>query len=281
MTATRQYFLAMTWPWRRGTTASGDEEIYYEVVGDDPALDWVVFTHGAGGSHAGWWQQVPAFADSYRVITWDCRGCGNSTFKSGVFGAERNAMDLVAVLDAAGADRAHLVGQSMGGWWVTETAVRFTERAQSLILTDSIGGLYTAELEAAFQSYVASARPPEGRVGMHPAIDQRVFDRDPALAFLFQELGTFYEGPGKEIAAALVRDRRTHAEVDETGVPVLMLAGSDDPVFPAPLLQKSAALLAHGEYVQIAGGDHAPFFTQAADWNTAVLGFLQRVARAG
>ena len=174
----------------------------------------------------------------------------------------------------------------MGGWWVTETAVRFPDRAQSLILTGTIGGLYTPELETAFQSFIASARhiastrPPEGRVGMHPAIDQRVFDRDPALAFLFQELGTFYEGPGKEIAAALVRDRRTHAEVDETGVPVLMLAGSDDPVFPAPLLQKSAALLAHGEYVQIAGGDHAPFFTQAADWNTAVLGFLQRVTRA-
>jgi len=112
---------------------------------------------------------------------------------------------------------------------------------------------------------------------MHPALDQRVFDRDPALAFLFQQLGTFYEGPAREIAAALVRDRRTHAEVNKTDVPVLMLAGSDDPVFPAPLLQKSAELLARGEFIQIAGGGHTPFFTQAADWNTAVLGFLQRI----
>jgi pimeloyl-ACP methyl ester carboxylesterase len=174
----------------------------------------------------------------------------------------------------------------MGGWWVTETAVRFPDRAQSLILTGTIGGLYTPELETAFQSYIASARdiastrPPEGRVGLHLALHQRVFERDPALAFLFQQLGTFYDGPGVEIAASMVRDRRTHAEVDETGVPVLMLAGSDDPVFPAPLLQKSAALLAHGEYAEIAHGGHVPFFTQAADWNAAVLGFLQRVTRA-
>ena len=47
--------------WRTGTVACGGETIYYEVTGDAGAPA-VLLTHGAGGSHAVWFQQVPALA---------------------------------------------------------------------------------------------------------------------------------------------------------------------------------------------------------------------------
>ena len=59
--------------WRTGRVVSGGEEITYEVIGDDGPV--VLLTHGAGGSHASWFQQVPFLAAlGYRVVTWDCRG---------------------------------------------------------------------------------------------------------------------------------------------------------------------------------------------------------------
>jgi pimeloyl-ACP methyl ester carboxylesterase len=77
----------MTARWQTGTVACGGEEIYYEVSGDDD-LPAIMLTHGIGGTHAAWFQQVPTLAaNGFRVITWDCRGFGNSTFTSGVFGS--------------------------------------------------------------------------------------------------------------------------------------------------------------------------------------------------
>ena len=60
-----------------------------------------MLTHGAGGTHAAWFQQVPTLAaNGFRVITWDCRGFGNSTFTSGVHGSAAAVADMAAVLDA-------------------------------------------------------------------------------------------------------------------------------------------------------------------------------------
>src|SRR5450755_3295138 len=100
----------MTHAWRTDTLESGGETIYFEVTGADEAPA-VVLTHGAGGSHAAWFQQVPVLADAgYRAVTWDSRGFGRSTFSSGVLGTDAAVADLTAVLDRIGIEDAHLVG---------------------------------------------------------------------------------------------------------------------------------------------------------------------------
>ena len=122
----------MTARWQTGTVACGGEEIYYEVSGDDD-LPAIMLTHGAGGTHAAWFQQVPTLAaNGFRVITWDCRGFGNSTFTSGVHGSAAAVADMAAVLDATGTPGAHLVGQSMGGWWVSVATGRSSGRMSQL-----------------------------------------------------------------------------------------------------------------------------------------------------
>ena len=65
-------------PYETGFATAGDGvRIYYETVGNrDRAA--MVFCHGLGGNHASWFQQVPAFASQYFVVTWDQRGFGRS-----------------------------------------------------------------------------------------------------------------------------------------------------------------------------------------------------------
>jgi len=265
----------MTHPWRTATVASGGETIYYEVTGaaDAPA---VVLTHGAGGSHAAWFQQVPALADAgYRVVTWDSRGFGRSTFSTGVLGADAAVADLAAVLDAIGIDRAHLVGQSMGGWWATAFAVARPQRLRSLTLSNTVAGLWTDALVEHFAHFVAGAATADDtRLGVHSALGTSFVARDPARAFLYQQLNTFHDPPMGAIARALTGARVEHAALDATGIPILVVTGTDDVLFPAPLVIDTASRLADVRIVEIADAGHSPYFERPDEYNAALLRFL-------
>ena len=56
---------------RSGRLSRGGAEIYYQVIGDGPA---VIFAHGLGGNHLSWWQQVAHFASRYTCVVFSHRG---------------------------------------------------------------------------------------------------------------------------------------------------------------------------------------------------------------
>jgi pimeloyl-ACP methyl ester carboxylesterase len=266
----------VTHAWRTGTVESDGETIYYEVVGPDDAAT-VVLTHGAGGSHAVWYQQVPVLADAgYRVVSWDSRGFGRSTFVTGRLGTAEAAADLDRVLDAAGAGRIHLVGQSMGGWWITAFALSHPERVQSLALSNTVAGLWTDALTRHFMTFVRSAQPDEGALGVHSALSPSFAERDPARAFLYQQLNTFHSPPVRAVVSALTDTNVAHAAIDELGIPVLVITSSDDALFPPALVADSARRLANAEVVEIANAGHSPYFERPDEYNAALLRHLDR-----
>ena len=269
----------MTARWRTGTVASGGEDIYYEVSGDDD-LPAILLTHGAGGSHAAWFQQVPTLvANGFRVITWDCRGFGNSTFSSGEFGGAAAVADMTAVLDATGTPSAHLVGQSMGGWWVTAFTLAHPGRTRSLTLSNTVGGLWTAPLldyvRGWFATRAAADFGAEQHLGMHTAISPTFVERDPARAFLYQELNTFHTPPMAAVAATLTGESVAPADLDATGVPVLVMTSAEDVLFPPHLIVESAQRLANPTIVEIPDAGHSTYFERPDRYNEAVLAFIK------
>ena len=176
----------MTIRFAGGHVAASGEEIYYEVAGDGD--DVVVLGHGLGGNHAVWFQQVPVFAEHYRVVTWDQRGLRYVVQPLPVRpGPRRRSMTSTRCSIIVGVERAHLVGQSMGGWAVVGFALRSPERVRSLVLADTTAGSGTK------RSVRPCGRPPHARssrasIGAHPAVGP-AFDR--TQAFLYQQLGGF------------------------------------------------------------------------------------------
>src|SRR5689334_20339587 len=128
---------------------SGDVSIAYQVVGDGP-FD-VVFVPGAA-SHVelGW--EVPSFrrlnerlAAFARLIIFDKRGTGMSDKVQGAPPLEVRMDDVRAVMDAAGSQRAALVGASEGVPMSILFAATYPERARALVCSGGMARSTYAE----------------------------------------------------------------------------------------------------------------------------------------
>ncbi|MNQ36311.1 2-hydroxy-6-oxo-6-phenylhexa-2,4-dienoate hydrolase [compost metagenome] len=119
----------------------GDLRLHYNDVGEGEV---VIMLHGSGAGATGWanfHRNVDAFvAAGYRVILLDCPGFGKS---DPLLSAEPrfvvNARYTKGLMDALDIDKAHLVGNSMGGGSALAFAVEFPERLGKLILMGAGG----------------------------------------------------------------------------------------------------------------------------------------------
>ncbi len=111
-------------------------EVFVHTAGRNPdsAQPWVVFLHGAGMNHSVWQQQSRYLAHrDWNVAVVDLPGHGASA-GSTLASIGEIADWTVRMLDAAGIERATLVGHSMGALAVLETTARYPGRIQALAL---------------------------------------------------------------------------------------------------------------------------------------------------
>lgn len=261
----------------RGRLARDGEELFYEWFhrGETDDRPVVVFTHGAGGSHAVWYNQVPAMAERFRVLTWDSRGFGNSTCRSGHLSAEQAAADLAALLTHVGVlDAVHLVGQSMGGWWITAFALAQPDRVRSLTLSDTPGGLWTPALREQFAAFQKAGGLRFADVmGRHGALGETTMDNQPTLTLLYQELGSFHEPPMAEVGRVVSSTTVPIEQFRALAIPLQVIAGDEDRIFPAAQLRQLAELLG-ARYDELPGAGHSPYFETPAAYNAALAAFL-------
>jgi 3-oxoadipate enol-lactonase len=259
---------------RTGTLDHAGERIYFESVGDGPA---VVLTHGLGGNHAVWWRQVGVLAAGRRVVTWDQRGFGGSTRRTGPVGPEPAVGDLAALLDHLGIDRAHIVGQSMGGWVAMGLAISHPDRVRSLVLADSPAGVRTDEVRAAAHEARAGLRRDAG-FGRHPALGDRFCAEHPDEAALYELIGSFGDKPpDAEMIELLSACRWPLGAVARVAVPVLLVCGEHDPMAPPAGMRAVAAVLRDARVEVIPGCGHSPYFEAPEAWNAVVARFLDEV----
>ncbi len=116
---------------RREANVLRVSELWYDETGDGPP---VVLLHEGVVDSRVWAPVVPLLTGAHRVVRYDQRGFGRSPLPDGPYSL---VDDLVSVLDAAGIDRAALVGCSRGGGIALTAAVERPERVSALILAGS------------------------------------------------------------------------------------------------------------------------------------------------
>ena len=118
-------------------TADDGTMLYYA---DEGAGEAILFLHEYGGDPRSWDPQIDAFAKTNRCITTASRGYAPSGIPDDpdAYSHEIVAEDARAVLDHLGADKAHVVGLSMGAYTGLMLALRHPERV--ITLTAASGG---------------------------------------------------------------------------------------------------------------------------------------------
>jgi pimeloyl-ACP methyl ester carboxylesterase len=241
--------------------------LYYEVHGEGRPL---VLAHGAGGNAAVWWQQVPAFAGRYRVITFDHRGFGRSLCDPDDMDATLFERDLARILDHAGVERAALVCQSMGGITGVRMAAFHPERVAGLVLANTPGAVVTEEVAAAMGQSIEQMRS-EGPVGSL-ALSPEFCERNPLGEFLYHQINAFNPNPVDftRLAAAALPDEALAG----FAVPTLMITSDLDRLFPAHAIRSVGPKLG-ARVIEVPGAGHSSYFEKPDVFNALVDEFLR------
>jgi pimeloyl-ACP methyl ester carboxylesterase len=109
-------------------------EVWWDAAGPADG-DPVVLVMGLAYPSDSWFRVRPALEERYRVARIDNRGAGRTGFTAGApYTVETMTGDVLAVMDAAGFDAAHIISVSMGGLIAQELALQAPERVRSLVL---------------------------------------------------------------------------------------------------------------------------------------------------
>ena len=113
---------------------SDDAAIAYDVAGSGPAI---VLLHPTPADHEFFLPLSKLLAARYRLIMPDLRGHGESELGDGPASMQKHAFDVARIMDAAGVERAPLLGVSIGGRVIFEFWRRFRERVSALVLCNT------------------------------------------------------------------------------------------------------------------------------------------------
>jgi pimeloyl-ACP methyl ester carboxylesterase len=114
-------------------TTDDGVKLYYEETGKGIPI---VFVHEFAGDYRAYEPQVRHFSKTYRCITYNARGYPPSDVPEDGerYSQDRARDDILAVLDALGIDKAHIVGLSMGGFAALHFGFAYQHRARSLVI---------------------------------------------------------------------------------------------------------------------------------------------------
>jgi 3-oxoadipate enol-lactonase len=264
--------------------ASDGVRLHYEVTGlrHRPA---VLMIQGLGADKHGWDMQRFVLAAFYRVIAFDNRGAGRSDKPFGIYSLEQMADDAIAVLDAVGVERAHVVGASMGGAITQILAVQHPSRVRSITLACTACRHHPWRRELLESWADRAAEQGMGAMAREAArwvIGPRSFRR---LLPAFGWLGPLAMGRSShafvaQVRAILATDDALGAELSNVTVPALVLVGNQDILTPRGDSEEIAERLPNGELVVISGAAHGFMVEHATTFNRVLLEFLGRVTRA-
>lgn len=246
-------------------------EIAWESTGSGSA---VLLIMGLAYPAASWFRQVPVLAERHQVVTVDNRGAGETGDVPGApYTVEMMAGDCLAVLDAAGVDRAHVVGISMGGLMAQELGLSHPERVLSLSLLATHPGIAHGVLPQEVRDFLASrvtmtaleAREASVPFNYHESTSRALIEEDWAV----REKGT--AGPVGYVAQGGTAQWSGLERLPGMTVPTLVMYGEQDRLVVPANSEQIAAAVPDAKLVAVPDANHVLTTDQADLVNQLLL----------
>jgi pimeloyl-ACP methyl ester carboxylesterase len=232
------------------TTRDGLKVAYYVDDFTDPwrKPDTLLLLHAAMGNSRRWFRWMPRLARQYRVVRMDLRGHGASQIPTPdqPFSLQHLVDDAVELLDKLGVERAHVVGNSAGGYVAQQLAIQHPQRLRTLALFAATPGLKN--------SHALTWLPRVQEVGLKRFLSDTIYERfddsaDPQLVQWFIEQAGSND---PAFIARFVSHMCTHDFMDELtriSCPTLIVAAGKEQIGHASAYDDMHARIADSELV--------------------------------
>lgn len=254
----------------------------------DEGASPLVLIHGSGGAIDWWDELIPRLTETHRVIAIDLLGYGGSAKPDSGYSIESQAGLVAQVLSRLDVPSAIAVGHSLGGSVATALAQSSPDLVSGVVLIDSSPDRETGGLSGS------------ARAALVPLLGQALWRVAPD--FMLRRGVSQAFAPGYEVDDKYVRDLRAltypayrdsaragddFAEeaalpdrLAATGLPLLVIFGEEDQIYPAREALSAYAGIADVETVLIPGAGHSPQVEAPDETAERILYFARRVDEA-
>ena len=256
-----------------------DIELYYEVHGDGPPL---LLVAGLASDVSSWQTVLPALSEHFRVIIVDNRGIGRSIPEDAPVSVDLMADDCAALIDHLGYGPVHILGHSMGGFTALSLAARYPDRVKKLVLA-ATGEKSSSRNTLLFSDLADLYERGEDPAGFFRTVFYWIFSPaffedegtvkgavEFALSYPFPQSPVSFRNQVNAIAA--FDGARFTGSIN---VPGLVLAGTEDLLFPAAAGADLAKKIPGGTFLAIDGAAHSIHAEKPEKFAEAVIHFLK------
>lgn len=251
----------------------------------EPGAPVLIFIHGTGGHAEAYSRNIGPHAAHFHVYSIDLVGHG---FSDKPDGQRYEIADYVAhlkdFLDVIGARKAHISGESLGGWVGAAFALRHPDRLDRLVL-NTAGG-YTAfpeVMERIKKVTLAAVQNPSWET-VKARLEFLMADKRSVTDDLVAVRLAIYRQPGfaktmERILCLQEMDVRRRNMIDAAAfrgikVPTLVVWTTHDPTAPSKVGEEIASLIPGSRFVLMQDCGHWPQFEDADTFNRLHLDFL-------
>jgi pimeloyl-ACP methyl ester carboxylesterase len=266
-------------------------EIYFEESGSG---ELIVLMPGLGHGAAYYEKTLPLLAKLGRAVAIEPRGVGRSTSTAERYSVESWAADVIELIDHFGAERAHLVGSSLGACVALQAAVDFPQRVSSIVCVAGFSEL-DRSLELNFRMRIGVIE----KLGLGDVLAAHIAMWTLGRTFIntsegeaaVERLFASVRRNSPERYAAFIRailafgrvepwqkgEPKLTARLPGIRVPACMIVGGQDILTPVAMAEQIAAAIPGAELHVIPGCGHITF-TERPQETAAVIGaFLRKV----
>ena len=253
--------------------AVGGGRLVFDVDGPHAAPACLLL-HSLGTTSDLWEPQVETLARWYRVIRYDVRGHGRSQPPVGPFTIDQLGADALAVLDAAGVERAHLCGVSLGGLTAQWLGVHARDRVRGIVAANTAARLGSHGAWAERIDLVrAGGMDALVEGGIARWFTARFQQTSPATVDRFRAMLRSCPVEGYAGSCAVLRDADLSDEIARITAPTLVVTGTHDAATPPALGEQIAQRIPGARTVELDAA-HLSNVEQAEAFTASVLDFL-------
>ncbi|GAA3239202.1 alpha/beta fold hydrolase [Pseudonocardia petroleophila] len=244
----------------------------------------LVLMHGTGGHIEAYAHNLVPLAQHFRVIAYEYPGHGWTTHATRDLELPDYVAHLDGLLDALGVGRAHLSGESLGGWLALKYAAAHPGRVGRVLLNTPGGTMATPEVMERIRSLSQAAADDPSHERIRARLEWLMADPSSVTEELIDIRRTIYARPGfagsmrhllclqdPEVRA---RNLVTDSELAAVAGPAMVVWTSDDPSGPAAAGMAMAEKMPDARFEVIKDAGHWPQWEQHEVFNALALDFL-------